>query len=363
MKPKIAANVDAGEANGQLYFIFVNSREELVIEADPITVKLIALMDGTKSVNELADAVGNEVNESEISELVEFLREQRIVTDACVGQALPKSMSDFERQIEFFADFTDNPIVIQQRIRDSRVGILGLGTIGGMITAQLCRMGVGSIWAKDPDTVCASNLPRHALFTAKDIGKTKVDSTECSLKAVRPDLDFRGDTDDVCGEGDLAAFAANCDLLVNCADQPSVAQTSEWVGNACMKTETPHILAGGYRTHLGFLGPTITPFKTACWKCFADDYAVNDPFGKLGWQPLVASRVSGGSLMPMAGMVASTHAWEAFRVLTGLLPPMMANRKAELDYITFGLKFYEVNRNPGCSVCGEAWSLQNTGRV
>jgi molybdopterin/thiamine biosynthesis adenylyltransferase len=283
---------------------------------------------------------------------VEFLCEQRIVTDVCAGEALPTYLATLERQIEFFADFTVSPIDVQERICGSRVGIVGLGTVGGMIADQLCRMGVGSICAIDPDTVSSSNLARHTLFTAKDVGKAKVDATEGARKAVRPGLDYRGKQVNIAGEADVEEFTASCALLINCADQPSVAHTSEWVGRACMKTRTAHILAGGYRTHLGFLGPTVIPFETACWKCFADDYPANDPFGKLGWQPLVASRVSGGSLMPMAGMVASLHAWEAVRVLTGLLPPIMVNRKAEIDYISLRLNWYEVNRDPGCSVCG-----------
>ena len=64
--------------------------------------------------------------------------------------------------------------------------------------------------------------------------------------------------------------------------------------------------------------------------------------------------MSGGSLMPLAGMIASLHTWEAVRIVTGFLPPMMVNRKAEINYVNLSLDWYEVKRDPECSVCGES---------
>jgi len=353
MRPTIADNVDAGmdKAHGHLHFVFVNSREELVVAADPLTVQLVNLMDGTRTIRELTNAVRGRAQQKEVARLVTFLCKNRVVVDATSLHALPSSLLAFQRQIQFFSDFSRNPAAIQKMLAKSNVGIVGLGTIGGMIASQLCRMGVGSITTVDPDNVSASNLARHSLFTAADVGESKVTATRRALKAVRPALHYSGRQTVICSEADIARFASDCSLVINCADQPSVAQTSEWVGCACMKTHTPHILAGGYRTHLGFLGPTVLPFKTACWKCFADDYKKNDPFGKLGWKPLVSSRVSGGSIMPLAAIVASVHVWEAVRVLTGLLPPMLCNRKAEINYTDLGLTWYEVLRNPSCCIC------------
>ena len=270
MHPKIAANVDAGldKSNGQLHFVFVNSREEIVLDTDPITTRLIDLMDGTRSVNELADAVDNEVAESEIEDLVGFLYEQRIVTDARVGDTFPASMTAFERQIEFFADFADDPIEVQKLICDCRVGIVGLGTIGGMVAAQLCRMGIGSINAVDSDIVSVSNLARHALFTEEDIGKSKIDAALRALKAIRSGMEYKGKERIVSHEADIAELAASCDLVINCAGHPSVAQVSEWVGCSCMETRTPHILAFSVlqlfrsRRRAGNASPTTTMLMT-----------------------------------------------------------------------------------------------------
>lgn len=127
--------------------------------------------------------------------------------------------------------------------------------------------------------------------------------------------------------------------------------SSEWVGRACMAAKVPHILAGGYRTHLGFLGPTVIPYESACWKCFALDYEENDPFARMGWKPLEMSLPSGGGLGPLNAMVSAFHAWEAIRVLSGILPPLMVNRKGEIDFITMATSWHEVPRNPRCLEC------------
>ena len=58
------------------------------------------------------------------------------------------------------------------------------------------------------------------------------------------------------------------DLIINCADKPTVDQTSLIVGQFCMKHNIPHIIGGGYNLHLSLLGQTIIPFKSACVNCF-----------------------------------------------------------------------------------------------
>ena len=87
----------------------------------------------------------------------------------------------------------------------------------------------------------------------------------------------------------------------------------------------------------------------------AEDLA-HDPFGKVGWRPLEVSRPTGGSLGPLAGIVSSVHAWEAIRVLTGVLPPLMTNRKAEIDFATLGITWEHVVRLPRCEECAKAKS-------
>ncbi len=350
--PKIADNIEVGrDEMNALHFIFVNARRHLTVKADDATIRLVSLMDGTRSVSQLAGEVG--ASDDQVQALVQKMATLRLIRDAAASSAGNTRASGFERQIAFFSDFVESPEETQNKLAASTVVIIGLGTIGGAIAAHLARVGVSRLRAVDPDVVSVSNLSRHELFRQNDIGTPKIDAAKDNLRQLNVNSQFEGIRTAIKCSEDVERFAVGSDLVINCADQPSVAETSECVGRACMKLRIPHILAGGYRTHLGFVGPTVMPYQSACWKCFADDYYTNDPFGRSGWTPLPISRPNGGALGPLSAVIAGLHAWEAIRVLTGVLPPMMLNRKGEIDFAGFALSFHEVTRNLACPECSK----------
>ena len=354
MTPKFCDNIDAGvDKHHQLHFVFVNARRHLTVQADPNTVEVVSLMDGTRSLEEIHASLDGRVELPQIEQLAAKMSELRLIRDG--GQSGRQSQKGcYVRQISFFADFTDNPAGAQERLRAATVTIIGVGTIGSAIAVHLARAGVGRICACDIDTISASNLPRNAIYMDADIGQDKVRVAARRLREASPDLVFEGKRLGVRSSADVEGIAAGSDLVINCADQPSVAQTSEWTGQAVMALGLPHILAGGYRTHLGFVGPTILPGRSACWKCFEMDYLQNDPFAINGWKPLAAGRPTGGSLGPLGAVVAGIHAWEAIRILTGILPPAMTNRKGEIDFVDMSISYHTVERRPDCPVCGPA---------
>ena len=280
------------------------------------------------------------------------MSELRLIRDACRGGRQPQD-GRYVRQVSFFEDFTDNPAGAQEQLRAATVTIIGVGTIGSAVAVHLARAGVGGIRACDTDTISASNIPRSAIYMDADVSQDKVQVAARRLRETSPDLVFEGKRLDVRSSTDVEGIAVDSDLVINCADQPSVAQTSEWTGQAAMALGLPHILAGGYRTHLGFLGPTVLPGQSACWKCFETDYHQNDSFAINGWKPLAAGRPTGGSLGPLGAVVAGIHAWEAIRILTGILPPAMTNRKGEIDFVDMSISYRTVERRPDCPVCGQ----------
>jgi len=350
--PKIADNVEVGyDSENFLHFIFVNSRRHLTVKAEPQTIEVVNFFDGNRTIAEISKDTG--ISEPTVNALVEKMIKLRLVRNVATHPTDRTANQHFyARQLEFFSDFTDNPEAAQERLKAATVAIVGLGAIGGGIAAQLARAGVGCIRALDMDNVSASNLSRHQLFQREDIGISKIVAAKLRLSQLNPDLKFEGQHFCLEAQSDIKSFFNGCDIVINCADQPSVAETSEWVGRACMQLKIPHILAGGYRTHLGFVGPTVLPFQSACWMCFAVDYRKNDPFAAKGWKPLAISRPSGGSLGPLSSVVVGFHAWEAIRILTCILPPQMVNAKVEINFADFTISKYEVIRNPDCSECG-----------
>ncbi len=77
----------------------------------------------------------------------------------------------------------------QERIRTSKVAILGVGGLGGTVAENLVRAGCQDIVMADKDTFDASNLNRQ-LCTLDDIAHYKVDVIEKFLKKIDPEVNI-----------------------------------------------------------------------------------------------------------------------------------------------------------------------------
>ncbi len=63
---------------------------------------------------------------------------------------------------------------------------IGAGGLGAPLTMYLAAAGVGTLGMVDFDVVEASNLHRQVIHGTNDIGRSKLDSAEDSLKAINP---------------------------------------------------------------------------------------------------------------------------------------------------------------------------------
>src|SRR6478752_7628796 len=76
----------------------------------------------------------------------------------------------------------------QQRLKASRVLLIGAGGLGSPLALYLAAAGVGTIGLVDFDVVDVTNLQRQIVHGSKDVGRPKVTSAEEKLKALNPDL-------------------------------------------------------------------------------------------------------------------------------------------------------------------------------
>lgn len=61
------------------------------------------------------------------------------------------------------------------KLKDSKVMVLGVGGVGSFVVETLVRSGISNIVIVDDDTVCLTNLNRQIHATLDTIGKVKVD--------------------------------------------------------------------------------------------------------------------------------------------------------------------------------------------
>ncbi len=76
----------------------------------------------------------------------------------------------------------------QEKLRISKVLIIGVGGLGSPISLYLTGAGVGTIGLIDDDVVSISNLQRQILYSEKEVGEKKVHFAKKRLKELNSEV-------------------------------------------------------------------------------------------------------------------------------------------------------------------------------
>ena len=79
---------------------------------------------------------------------------------------------------------------VQEKLKNSKVLVVGTGGLGAPLLQYLTAVGVGTIGVVDFDVVDESNLQRQVLFGSHDIGKSKTSVAIAKLKLQNPFVTF-----------------------------------------------------------------------------------------------------------------------------------------------------------------------------
>ncbi|WP_131925403.1 HesA/MoeB/ThiF family protein [Hazenella coriacea] len=74
----------------------------------------------------------------------------------------------------------------QEKLRQSRVIIFGLGGVGGVQAILCARMGIGHVTGVDPDEFEVSNFNRQMLANVHTLGQPKAKAAEEHVKSIHP---------------------------------------------------------------------------------------------------------------------------------------------------------------------------------
>lgn len=105
----------------------------------------------------------------------------------------------------------------QALLRNKRIGIAGMGGVGGVHLLTLCRLGIGKFHLADFDTFDLANFNRQAGATVSNLGQEKLKVMTRQALDINPQLDISGFADGVTADN-LAAFLDGIDLYVDGLD-------------------------------------------------------------------------------------------------------------------------------------------------
>ncbi|NUS17786.1 MAG: ThiF family adenylyltransferase [Streptomyces sp.] len=325
---------------------------------------LVEALDGTRTVDEAARLVAAahpEVTAAEAAQAVADLAEAGHLEDGAAPPPglTPQEQERYSRGVPLLRWLDRGPRrsawEMQERLRASRVLLVGLGGTGGYASQALVASGVGHLHCVDPDTVELSNLNRQPLYREGDIGRPKADAAARTLRALNSHVEITVERTAVEGPDGLAALLAAparpYDLLLLCADQPPAIR--RWANQACLSSGTPWI-DGGYRGPLASVG-VYAPGSSACWVCLRMGESERRDLGlapgqeeeaaspRMPWNPVTAVT---------AGLSGLLIAHAATALLTGA-PPMEPGFRYGINLAALEDPDVErFPRRPDCPACG-----------
>lgn len=198
----------------------------------------------------------------------------------------------------------------QQKLKASRVCIIGAGGLGSPIAMYLAAAGVGTIGIVDDDVVSLSNLQRQIIHATDQISKSKTDSTRNAITSINPHVTV------IQHEERLSSNNANhifqqYDIIVDGSDN---FETRYLVADQAESLHIPLVTAA-----LGRFDGSLTvlaPYKDQNPR-YRDIFPEAPPAGA------VPSCAEAGVLGVTAGVMGTLQATEVIKLLTQVGTPLI----------------------------------------
>ncbi len=201
-------------------------------------------------------------------------------------------------------------VAAQERLAASRVVVVGAGGLGSPVLQYLAAAGVGTLGIVDDDVVDASNLQRQVLHSAADVGRAKTASATDVLRGLAPEVEVIAHSERLTRDN-AAGILGGYHLVVDGSD---TFETRYAVSDAAASLGLPVV----WGTVLGWDGQV-----SVFWSAAPEGRAITYP-DVFGPQPAEGeSCATVGVLSPACGVVGSTMAVEAVKVLTGTGEPAL----------------------------------------
>ena len=341
-------------------FFKSNTRVSKKIFVNDELKKFISLLDGKFTLKELIDI--HMFNEKIILNFVEFLESNCIIQSIDFANIVENH--PWNHVLNFIGDYHPFYEVMTKfnKLQNAWVVIIGLGAVGSWTTIQLAKSGIKNFVVIDNDKVEESNLNRSC-FNYKDISKYKTDAVAELLVNINSSITIQKYNLSITNTKQinqiLDKISSTNVIVINCADYPNVDVMAGFVHTSCIKRQIPYIISGGYNLHLTLIGPTIIPFKSACFKCIQKQLNYNDQIDDLiKSKKFEQSQRNIGNIAPLAIISSTFTVNETIKLFTDILPTMI-NRRGSINFFNEEVSYQNFLKMPTCEDCSKDCSIDN----
>ena len=105
-----------------------------------------------------------------------------------------------------------------EKLKQSRVVIMGLGGVGSAAAEAICRSGVGNIMIVDSDEIDITNINRQLIANRNNVGNDKVFETEKRLHMINPQCNITPIKEFYLPENSDFVFNYKADYIIDAID-------------------------------------------------------------------------------------------------------------------------------------------------
>jgi len=222
----------------------------------------------------------------------------------------------------------------QERLKQSRVAVIGAGGLGCAAAQYLGAAGVGQLTIVDFDVVELSNLQRQVLHQQDNLGDNKATSARAAIVANNPEINVTAITRKL-DSNELAKLCQEHDVIVDCCDNLA---TRILVNQQCFESKTALVSGAAIRME-GMITCFDYSDASPCYHCLSQLF---------GEQQL--SCMEAGVLSPVVGIVGAIEAAEAIKLLTNI-GSTLVGRVMLCDISQMSFREVKLAKSPSCNVC------------
>jgi sulfur-carrier protein adenylyltransferase/sulfurtransferase len=215
----------------------------------------------------------------------------------------------------------------QDKLKNARVLVVGIGGLGSQVLQCLTAMGVGTIGFLDSDLIEEENLSHQIFYGMEDIGKLKAVVTRKRLSGMNPLIRFNMLNVEL-NKDNAASIIPGYDIIIDATNKEEV---NYLINDACIKYNKVMIF-GGIRQLEG----RISVFNYNHGPSYRCAYPEKD------------SGTSQVDHMGLPGILPGVTGYflshEVFKIITGN-NGVLSGRIMIIDVFNYRNKFIEVTRN------------------
>lgn len=224
----------------------------------------------------------------------------------------------------------------QEKLKESRVLIIGLGGLGTSASQYLASGGVGHLTLVDFDTVSVSNLQRQILYADDMVGLSKVESAKQRLSQLNPYIEIET-IDKKLSELELSTLIPQYDAVVDCTDNVEIRNQ---LNQACFSAKKPLISGSAIRFE-GQISVFLYQENEPCYQCLSQLFGDN-----------VLSCVEAGVIAPIVGVIGSLQALETIKVLLNI-GKTLSGKLLVIDGLNFSVREMALPKQSNCAICSK----------